>query len=621
MTWKERLFGIQKKELLPGENPPPSFKDSLKAFRNLPRFLKMVWETNPGMALGNIILRVFQACLPLASLLVGKLIIDEIVLLTQTPGEKDPERLLTYIGIELVIAIVSAVLLRTISLLDSLLGDLFGNKTSVRLMEHAANLDLPQFEDATIYDKLERARRETTNRVVLSSQILYQVQDVITLISLVAGLVVFNPWLILLLVVAVIPSFISDAYFNRWGYSIARNWTPERRELDYLRFIGASNETVKEIKAFGLSEFIQTRFQKVASRYYLVNRRLSILRSIWGTFFSVLGDIGYYIAYVFIALQAIKGLITLGSLTFLTGSFNRLRNVLQGMLFRFSSIAESALYLQDLFDFFEIRPEIVAPPNPRAVPVPISKGFVFEGVGFKYPFSDKYALRDVSFELHAGEKLALVGENGAGKTTLVKLLARLYDPSEGRILLDGVDLREYDPQALRRHIGIIFQDFVRFQLPIRENIAVGNIEELSNQPLIEQAAFQSLANTVIEKLPEGYDQMLGKRFTKGVELSGGEWQKVGLGRAYMRDAQLLILDEPTAALDARAEYEVFQRFSQLTEGKMAVLISHRFSTVRMAHRILVLEKGRMIEIGSHDQLLAKGGIYAELFELQAQGYK
>ncbi|RYY09553.1 MAG: ATP-binding cassette domain-containing protein, partial [Cytophagaceae bacterium] len=287
-------------------------------------------------------------------------------------------------------------------------------------------------------------------------------------------------------------------------------------------------------------------------------------------------------------------------------------------------VADGALYLQDFFGFFMIEPRIVRPTLGQAVrpfPRPIRQGFTFEEVGFKYKNAEKWALRHLSFELHAGEKLALVGENGAGKTTLVKLLARLYDPSEGRILLDGHDLREYDPAELRQEIGVIFQDFVRFQLPAGQNLAVGRIEERTNQPRIEQAAHQSLADSVIAKLPQGYDQMIGRRFNGGVDLSGGEWQKIALGRAYMRDAQLLILDEPTAALDARAEYEVFERFKELTQGKTAVLISHRFSTVRMADRILVVENGRVQEIGSHEELLAKGGRYAELFQLQAAGYR
>lgn len=573
------------------------------------------------MALGNLVLRLTQAVVPLATLYIGKLIIDEIILQRSLEAPRDLQYLWQLVGLELGIVVVSAFTLRAINLLDALLGDLFSNRTSVRLIQHAASLDLPQFEDAAFYDKLARARRQTTSRVVLMSQILMQVQDFFTMIFLAGGLVVFNPWLIFLLVLAVIPSFLSETYFNRRGYSLARGWTPERRELDYLRYIGASDETAKELKIFGLSEFLQERFRELADRYYEANKRLAIKRASWGSVLNGLGDLGYYVAYVFIALETVAGALTIGDLTFLTGSFARLRGVLRGILSRFSTIAESALYLQDLFDFFEMQPEIRSPDQPRALPPVIQEGFVFEQVSFAYPGTEKYAVKNLSFTLKAGEKLALVGENGAGKTTLVKLLARLYDPTEGRILLDGFDLKDYDLHELRKYIGIIFQDFVRFQFTAGENIAVGWIQERENTPRIDAAAQQSLAHTVIEKLPGKLTQQLGRRFANGMELSGGEWQKVALGRAYMRDAQLLILDEPTAALDARAEYEVFQRFAELTAGKTAVLISHRFSTVRMADRILVLEKGQLKEIGSHEDLLAQEGLYAELFHLQAQGYQ
>lgn len=351
------------------------------------------------------------------------------------------------------------------------------------------------------------------------------------------------------------------------------------------------------------------------------NRKLAVKRAFWGYFFNGLGDLGYYAAYVVILMQTVAGSITVGSLTFLAGSFNRMRQLLQGILTRFSDITQQALYLQDFFDFFAIQPKITSPAQPRPFPNPIQQGFTFENVGFCYPNSDKWAVRHLSFTLKAGEKLALVGENGAGKTTLVKLLGRLYDPTEGRILLDGYNLNEYRLDDLRNAIGVIFQDFVRFQMPVTENIAVGKIDEKEDKNRVQYAAKQSLADEVIARLPLQYQQMLGRRFTDGVELSGGEWQKIALSRAYMRNAQLLILDEPTAALDARAEYEVFVRFAELTKGKSAVLISHRFSTVRMADRILVLRKGQMEELGTHEQLLAANGLYAELFNLQAQGYQ
>ncbi len=624
MSWIKRFFGI--KEVTRPANskmhqPPNSIKENLAALKNIPRFLKLIWETSPAMMTGNIFLRLLKAAIPVTMLFIAKLIIDEVILLTGAEGANASTTFLWQMVIlEFALGIFSEMLNRGIALLDALLGDLVANETSVRLIRHAANLDLPKFEDAEFYDKLERARRQTVGRVTLMSQILVQAQDFITILFLAAGLIIFNPWLILLLCVAVIPSFLSENYFNKNRYSITRNWTSERRELDYIRYIGASDITAKEIKVFGLGDFLADRFELLADQYYKVNKKLSVKQSFWGTIFNTLGTAGYYAAYVLIIMQAITKVITVGDLTFLAGSFNRLRNLLQGMLIRFSRISESALYLQDLFDFFDIQPTIRSKEKALPIPETIKEGFVFHNVGFKYPGSEIWALRGVSFTLHAGEKLALVGENGAGKTTLTKLLSRLYDPSEGYITLEGKDLREYDLNGLRRLVGVIFQDFVRFQMKADENIAVGHIAHKEEFDRIENAAVQSLAVHVIEKLPEQYQQMLGKRFAGGVDLSGGEWQKIALARAYMRDTQLLILDEPTAALDARAEYEVFQRFSELTKGKSAVLISHRFSTVRMADRILVLKNGQQEELGTHEELLASEGLYAELFLLQAQGY-
>ncbi|MFN7116935.1 MAG: ABC transporter ATP-binding protein [Saprospiraceae bacterium] len=601
------------------EKEKPSLKNQFLALRHLPRLFRLIWGTSKSMTIGNVALRLVQAGIPLATLYVAKEIIDEVVLLTQ--GQGDTQYLWLMVGLELGLAVFSSILNRGIILLDTLLGDLFSNRTSVDIMRHAAMLDLYQFEEATFYDKLERARRNTVGRTVLMSQVLSQLQDIITLLTLGAGLIAFNPWLILILIVAVIPSFVAESYFNQRNYSLTYSWTPERRELDYLRYIGASDQTAKEVKIFNLADFIANRFAKLSHDYYLASKSLAIKHASWGTLLSALGTVAYYAAYVFIILQTISGAITIGTLTFLSGSFNRMQNLLQGIMSRFSRIAEGSLYLQDLFDFFEIQPTIISKPNSLPFPKKLQQGFVFENVSFKYPESHKWAIRNLSFELKAGEKLALVGENGAGKTTLVKLLARLYEPSEGRILIDGVDIRDYNLDSLRNNIGIIFQDYIRWQMKASDNIAVGNINAAEEMALIEESAEKSLANTVIEDLPKRYDQLLGKRFEEGTELSGGQWQKVALARAYMRDAQLLILDEPTSALDARAEHEVFLRFSELIQGKSAVLISHRFSTVRMADRILFLENGQLLELGSHEELLAQDGKYAELFKLQAKGYQ
>ena len=594
--------------------------ERLQALRNLPSFFRLIWECSPILTALNAALRVVRALLPLGMLYLGKLIIDEVVFLT---AAEDPDfhRVGVLVLIELALAASTDLVGRGVAVADSLLGDLVSHDISLRLMDHSTRLDIGHFEDSEFYDKLERARRQASNRILLMSQSLNQVQDLLTVVTLSLALIAFNPWLLLLLGVALIPAFLGETHFTGQSYSLMYGWTEERRELDYLRYAGASDETAKEVKIFGLAEFLKQRYRKLAWDYYRANRSLTLRRAAWGGGLSLLGSICYYTAYAVIIYQTVQGHLSLGDLTFLSGSFLRMRTMMESVLNRFSSIAESALYLQDLFDFFNLEPEIVSKPNPIAFPEPIREGFVFENVSFHYPNREDWGLRDVSFQLGPREKLALVGENGAGKTTLVKLLTRLYDPSEGRILLDGKDLRDYDLSQLRHAVGVIFQDFVRYHLNASENIAVGRIEALDDHQRIVEAARRSLAERVIERLPDGYQQRIGRWFRQGTNLSGGEWQKIALARAYMRDAELLILDEPTAALDARAEHQIFSRFVELTEGKCAVLISHRFSTVRMADRILVLHEGSLLEDGSHDELLKKGGHYAELFSLQASGYR
>ncbi len=591
----------------------------------------MVWRASPGLLLITLTLRVIRAVLPVAALWFGKLIIDEVVRLSAlsdgpatlsgwaTSGEIT--LLAVYVGVEFALAVLSDLLSRIGGLVDSLLSERLTMSSSIRLMEHAATLDLEDFEDAEFQDKLERARRQSSGRMPLLSQLMGQIQDVLTVVTFAGGLVVFNPWLIVLLLVALIPAFLGEAHFNAQTYTLDFRRTPERRELDYVRQTAASVETAKEVKIFGLNAFLIDRFRVLSQSFYAANRQIAQQRALWGAAFTSVGTVGYYLAYVWIIGSTVTGTLTIGDLTFLAGSFRRLRTLLEGLLASFSSTAAQALYLDDLFGFFEVTPEIQSPASPLPLPEPIRQGFVFEDVGFRYPGADRWAVRHLSFSLQAGETLALVGENGAGKTTLVKLLTRLYDPDEGRITLDGRDLRDYDLDALRGAMGVIFQDFVRYNLTAGDNIAVGRISARDDHARIERAASSSLADAVIDGLPQKYDQMIGKRFRNGVELSGGEWQKVAIARAYMRDAQVLVLDEPTAALDARSEFEVFQRFKELSAGKTAVLISHRFSSVRMADRILVLSGGRVEASGTHAELLAQKGRYAELFELQAAGYR
>jgi ATP-binding cassette, subfamily B, bacterial len=628
--------------------------------RNLPPFLRNVWETHRRYVATIVTIRLLRAFVPIATLWVGKLIVDAIVLAIQT-GDPDWSRLWTLVLIEFAIVGTGEVLARTGSLLESLLGDLFSNRMSVRLMEHAATLDLQHFEDPVFYDRLERARRHTVGRIALLSQMLGMAQDALTLLTLAGTLLAFSPILFLLLVVAVFPAFLGETHFAALGYSLLYRWTPERRKLDYYRYVGASDVTAKEVKLFGLSRKLVNDYSRLADRFYEENRRLAIRRNLVGTGLSLVSSAGYYIAYGTIIFRTATGVLTLGDLTLLAGSFARSRDLIQRMLLATSDLYEQALHLDDLFIFFAMRPTIRAPDDPVPLPRPIAEGFEFRDVWFRYPSTAEieaeataevggngdastghsgsggvdgewpaeegtgsgWVLRAVNVRIRPGERLALVGENGAGKTTLVKLLLRLYEPSRGTILLDGRPLADYDPAEYHRMVSVIFQDFVRFDMVAEENIAMD--QPLSGgeapSPELLEAAERSLAASVIEALPRRYRTMLGRRFEGGVDLSGGQWQKVALARSYLRDAQVLILDEPTAALDARAEFEVFQRFADLTRGKIAILISHRFSTVRMADRILVLEDGRVLEEGTHEELVGSGGRYAELFGLQAAGYR
>jgi ATP-binding cassette subfamily B protein len=603
---------------------PPTWAQRLEALRHVPPLLRLVFRTHRGYTVAILALRMIRSVIPVAVLWIGKLIIDGVIAaiaVTRAGHPVDWWTLGGLVALELGIAVVGEALARASSLLESLLGDLFANRISVRLMQHAATLDLAQFEDADTYDHLERARRQTVGRIGLFALLLSTAQDLVTLASLAGVLLVQLPWLLLLLAVAVVPSFLGEAHYASLGYSLLFRWTPERRLLDYLRYMGASDESAKEVKLFGLSDFLVGRYARLSNEFYEANKKLAVRRNVVSTALVTLGTLGYYAAYAVIIYLTVLGRYTIGSLTFLAGSFRSSRDLIQRILLSLSNIYEQSLYLGDLFTFFDVQPRVVSRPGARPVPSPIRQGFEFKDVGFRYPGSDRWAVRHLTFTIGLGERVALVGENGAGKTTLVKLLARLYDPDEGQILLDGVDLRDYDLVSLRRNIGVIFQDFVRYDFILKENIGVSEIERLEDDARIHEAARRSRAEDVAGRLAGGYGQMLGRRFESGVELSGGEWQKVALARAYLREAQVLILDEPTAALDARAEYEVFLRFAELTKGRMAVLISHRFSTVRMADRILVLQGGELVDQGTHQELVARGGLYAELFSLQAAGYR
>lgn len=596
-----------------------SVKDSFKALKTIPRFFREIFRSSPALFIVNTISRLINAFTPVVILWVGKMIIDEIILQLSLE-DKDFSQLWTYVIIEFSVAILSDLLSRLIDLTDGLLGDLYSNKSSEKIIRKTAELSISQLEDPDFYDKLERARTQTSNRVGLMSNVLSQAQTIISVISLIAGLVYFEPILILILVLSIIPSFINEAKFSSTRYSLARSWTAERRELDYLRFIGANNQTAKEIKLFGLTDFIAERFKNLSDDYYLINKKLSLRQSLYGSLFNILGVLSYYGAYIYIIFRVLAGAITIGELTFLSGSFNRLRNNLQGFFSRFTRISESALYLQDYFDFIDLTIEQTSEAK-TPLPKKITQGFQINDLHFAYPGSETEVLKGITFKLNAGEKMAFVGQNGAGKTTLIKLFLRFYEPTQGEILLDGININKFDVDLYRKRFGVIFQDFFKYEFTLRENIAVGNISEVGNDEIINYAASKSLAEEVVNEMAEGLEQRLGRRFSQGQELSGGQWQKVALARAYMKDTDVMILDEPTSALDAQAEYDVFERFIGLTKGKTSIIISHRFSTVRMADRILVLQNGQVLELGTHGELMENQKLYSELFKLQAAGYQ
>jgi len=596
----------------------------LGALRTVPAFIALLWRTSRSLAAASLALRLLRAGLPIATLFVAKLIIDEVVRLGAHPAAPHDlltSRLAALLATELLLALLADALGRIVALVDAVLSDQFSDATSLRLMQHAASLDLRDLEDSDIQDRLDRARRQASGRTGMITQLLGLAQDTITLATFAAGIAAYTPWLVLLLAAALVPAFLGELRFNAESYALSAFRTAERRELDYLRQTGASTSTAKEVKLFGLHAFLIERYRTVSAIIRGENAAFARRRATAGAGLAALGTIGYYAAYAYLAWRTATGALTVGDLTFLAASFLRLRGLLAGLLSGVSTLASQALYLQDLFGFLEVQPGITSPPDGLAFPAQIGTGLTFEDVGFRYPGAANWAVRHLSFTVPAGRVVALVGENGAGKTTLVKLMTRLYDPDEGRILLDGHDLRHYDLESLRAGIGVIFQDFVRYDFTAGDNIAVGRIASRDDRPRIEQAARLGRADEVVSRLEQGYDQVVGRRFRGGVELSGGEWQKIAIARAYMRDAALLVLDEPTAALDARAEFEVFQRFKSLSAGRTAVLISHRFSSVRMADWIVVIADGRVAEAGTHEDLLALGRRYAELFELQAAGYR
>jgi ATP-binding cassette, subfamily B, bacterial len=596
-----------------------TWRERIAALRNLPPLVGIVWHSGPAVVTGSLSFRCISALIPISMLGVSKLILDNVQ--AHLSGRPLAPNFWWLVGAEFALAAIGAVIARAIGFFDTLLADGFSRHVSLLVMKHAAQLDLASYEDPVFYDKLERARVQATDRISMIQAMGASLQQVITAISLAAGVFWFSPWLLVLLVVAVVPAFLGESHFAFIGYSLNIRQTPVRRQLDYLRVLGASKESAKELKLFGLSDFLVGEFGRLSQQIYNDNVHLARRRLWAGSLLSIVSSAGYYGAYAYVIYRTVNGHLTWGTLQFVAGAIAGASSNIQSIFATASSIADQSLFLTDLVQFFKVQPKLASKPNALPAPRPIRDGIVFEDVTFSYPGSDRLVLNRLNLRLNPGERVALIGDNGQGKTTVVKLLTRLYDPAGGRILLDGVDLRDYKIEDLHREISVIFQDFMRYEMSVRQNIAVGRIESLNGSDGIEAAAGKSLADAVIRRLPKGYDQLLGRRFEGGVDLSGGEWQKIALARAYLRDAQILILDEPTAALDAPSEYEVFQRFAELTSGKMALLISHRFSTVRMADRIAVLVDGRITEQGSHNQLTALGGRYAQMFELQASSYR
>jgi len=602
------------------QGPPSRWRDRLRALQNIPPLFRIVWKAAPRVVTAGLAFRVIIALLPVAMLAVTKVIIDAIYGLT-SQHRPLPGNFWWLVVLQFGLASLGTVLVRLIDFCENVLADKYTRYISTQIMMHAASLDLATYEDYNFHDKLDRARVQGTDRIGMIQASGRLIQEVIMTASLAASILFFSPWILFALIVCIVPAFLGETHFAFLGYSLSFNQTTARRQMEYLRVLGGSKESAKELKLFGLSKYLVGRYTALSDELHRQMVALQKRKLLLGTLLAVLGTVGYYGTYAYVVYETVIGVLTLGTLTFLAGAIAGASTNIQAVFTTFSSIADQALFLTDLLEFFSVKPKIIVKPDALPVPRPICKGFEFKGVSFCYPGNPRPVLSNINFRLEPSERIALVGENGQGKTTIVKLLARLYDVSSGQILLDGVDLREYDIEDLWREIGVIFQDFMRYEMTAAENIAIGRIEDVNNEFRIRSAARKSLADHVIHQLPRRYEQVLGSRFEGSIELSGGQWQKIALGRAYIRDAQLLILDEPTASLDARSEHEVFQRFAELTANKMSLLISHRFSTVRMADRILVLESGRIAEQGSHLELMKSAGRYAEMFELQAANYR
>ncbi|MGO8718177.1 MAG: ABC transporter ATP-binding protein [Acidobacteriaceae bacterium] len=597
-----------------------TWRSRLSAMRNIPPVMRIVWECGPKTVVWSMALRMALALTPVAILKVSRWLVNEVVISLRNHSALPPH-FWWIVGLEFGLASLAAILTRAVGFCDSLLGDLYMQHISIRVIEHASQLDITAFENPDYYDRLERAKAQATDRIAMIQMMGTLTQQILTTITLSVYVASYSPLLLVLLIAGTVPALLGESHFAFLGYAKNFMQTPLRRKMDYLRDVGGSKEAAKELKLFGLRDFLVSSFRRMADTIFEQNVGLSKRRLLAGVLLSMLATASYYTAYALALWDTIEGRFKVADLFVLINAILQVSGNLQQIFVNASGVADQALFLTDLLGFFAMEPTVKSKPNAIKIPRPILQGVEFRNVSFAYPGTTRLVLKNFNFHLRPGERVAMIGENGQGKTTVVKLITRLYDPTDGQILIDGVDLREYDMEDLCHEIGVIFQDFMRYEMTAKENIAVGRIEERDRLDRIEAAAQMSLADEVIERLPAGIDQQLGRRFEGGVDLSGGEWQRMALARAYLRDAQLLILDEPTAALDARSEQEVFQRFAELTKGKMALLISHRFSTVKMTDRIVVLSHGVLTEEGTHEELIRHGGLYAEMFEMQAASYR
>ncbi len=596
------------------------WEERVSALRNVPEVLRMFWDSAPTPVALSLVFRLAISLVPLGILLTTRLIINAVVAHVARHGQL-PKHFWLLVVAAFLMAGLSVVFTRAVDYLDEILAARFMMYSSLQIMKHAAELDLASYEDPNFYDQLERARVQAIDRVGMIRALGQLIQQCIVALSLAASVFLFSPWLVLILVGCVVPAFLGETHYAFQGYALRFRQTPMRRRLDYLRTLASSKETAKEAKLFGLGPFFTSRFDTFSQQLLTEDISLARRKLAAGSVLSLISTACYYGCYGYVIYRTIAGALTVGDMEFLAGAIAGTSSNIQSIFSTFSGLADQALFLGDMVRFFSIGPQIRTRPNALKAPRPIVRGFEFRNVSFTYPGRVQAVFTDLNFRIEPGERVALIGENGQGKTTIVKLLVRLYEATGGTILLDGIPLQEYDLEDLWKEIGVIFQDFVHYEMTAAENIAAGRIDDLGNLPNLMAAAKKSRAHQLISSLPDGYEQILGRRFERGLDLSGGEWQKIALARAYLRDAQLLILDEPTASLDAQAEHDVFSRFAELTADKMALLISHRFSTVRMADKILVLAKGGIVEEGSHSELISLGGRYSEMFEMQAANYR